>query len=1221
MSDNTLIVALDVAALVVGLGDVQANARTLAAMADFSQLPASGRPGPWLSEPVLANSQPFEGEQPALAGIHLHWNLPRQLTRGKTEKQALIFPAVPNRWLVTRIALLANGTDSVVPVLRSWVVESDRCTDSAEVAPGKLQTTLPFENEQSGPGFAWLGKVFDADQWQEQPGPVARTPKPLTALGYGEPTFAAFYPNCSSVFGFHDDLGGLSTEKQVGLTLSYQVSGWYSDSEQDPLQQPSGASQFGWKAPSGNEPGQQPNALFLSGIVDGIAWQADKQYLQQDKAQDKPSLTVAIATSTREALSALMADELSPDNTDRLDNTEEVLNALQFGLLSDADNQATSLTRFEEAVHDAGFVTLSGGAVWSIDPVTKTDKKDAQEADAKTPQASVEQTKALGDLNDLQGQVNVLERDIQALQSQLFIDWYRYQMIAHASARVPSNLQNARPEMVKRLQDQVAEINTRQAKLDTLLDGINQRDKALSADLPTLLTLSKQTAAPRFYQPVEPVLMLAGADVQPAARHAPDTGNDDDSHCRLASQLIDSVTLASGAVPGSPAMSLDTKDVVQLNIPASLAQAPVLQALLVDALHVGPALQAVLVEELARQAAANGQGPLDRPATLALLSNACKTLSGDPADPVHYQGCAPGPDYCQAWDEAMWMPFLLQYEVQLRPVQTGALVGPAFIQNHFSFSFDALDLSYTGEELAPAQTYRASALLSANATLGLAAEIKRHLDSRGTPALPLEQLLDKVRRLPLLAQSMTGFNDALLMQQHTLQMHVRDPQESLLASQVEAAVGVNNRLSPLAHNSFMPLRAGLLHVERLRLVDVFGRFKDYQTLHTVVAKGLQPPSSMSDREGAFLPPRLIQPARLQFRWRAARQSSLESNNASSSSPVLGWIMPNHLDNALMIYAANGMPLGELALTGARVVWTPAPMGGFAFGTALASVFKGQPADLTHFAERLYNNGQSEHLAPFLASVNNALRFSLPAQFAETAQQVVLTGQPLVLARASLALELAGPAAHHQGWDRFERSLLHNDQPDDAGVRQVRFPVRLGALNQLDDTLVGYWIDPKCREDFQHFHAPYDDAIKAGDSPQPHDALTLVPSADPVEVLMLLDPRGSVHASSGILPVKNIDIPPVHYAPALASLEVTFENFPVLSGRTLPDVGDPNSPMSMILPGVASGDWHWIIADNQTWNSTALTDINNAKSTLDYSPQHITEGWLRIRRSVGEKKAE
>ncbi|MGV2388233.1 MAG UNVERIFIED_CONTAM: hypothetical protein LVR29_07585 [Microcystis novacekii LVE1205-3] len=27
----------------------------------------------------------------------------------------------------------------------------------------------------------------------------------LTAVGYGEPTFAAFYPNCHSVFGFYDD--------------------------------------------------------------------------------------------------------------------------------------------------------------------------------------------------------------------------------------------------------------------------------------------------------------------------------------------------------------------------------------------------------------------------------------------------------------------------------------------------------------------------------------------------------------------------------------------------------------------------------------------------------------------------------------------------------------------------------------------------------------------------------------------------------------------------------------------------------------------------------------------------------------------------------------------------------------------------------------------------------------------------------------------------------
>ncbi len=53
----------------------------------------------------------------------------------------------------------------------------------------------------------------------------------LTAVGYGEPTFAAFYPNCQSVFGFYDDDD--SAENLDGL--KYDVIGWYSEAQQHHL--------------------------------------------------------------------------------------------------------------------------------------------------------------------------------------------------------------------------------------------------------------------------------------------------------------------------------------------------------------------------------------------------------------------------------------------------------------------------------------------------------------------------------------------------------------------------------------------------------------------------------------------------------------------------------------------------------------------------------------------------------------------------------------------------------------------------------------------------------------------------------------------------------------------------------------------------------------------------------------------------------------------------
>ncbi len=53
-------------------------------------------------------------------------------------------------------------------------------------------------------------------------------PGGLTAVGYGDPTFASFYPNCLSVFGLHD--GGAAPDLS-GLT--YDVLGWYDEPRDD----------------------------------------------------------------------------------------------------------------------------------------------------------------------------------------------------------------------------------------------------------------------------------------------------------------------------------------------------------------------------------------------------------------------------------------------------------------------------------------------------------------------------------------------------------------------------------------------------------------------------------------------------------------------------------------------------------------------------------------------------------------------------------------------------------------------------------------------------------------------------------------------------------------------------------------------------------------------------------------------------------------------------
>ena len=391
---------------------------------------------------------------------------------------------------------------------------------------------------------------------------------------------------------------------------------------------------------------------------------------------------------------------------------------------------------------------------------------------------------------------------------------------------------------------------------------------------------------------------------------------------------------------------------------------------------------------------------LDLSGTVTALCAATKQfLAGTPPEHVGYAGSAPAALYYDAWIGTPWLPILMQYDVQFTPVKyldpnisgTTPSYPPSFIGDNFDLDDDSIDLVYKGQLPTSLEPYQGTAILTPNAHVDLATEISTFIENVG-PDAELQAVLDDLKGLPLLAQGLTGASEAFLMRGLTLQMPVGDPFASLpdeksLVEHVKNAVGRQNRVAPLPENSFNPIRAGLLTLTKLRLIDVFGRFKDYPSPNVVVAKGLWPPPRLSIPAGtALLPPRITQPSRLLFRWRTADDRNVETNASPATSPVLGWVIPNYLDYSLQIYAASGAPLGELALSAdqKKVLWTPAPGSRYPITTPIATVFQDQNDDLSAFALGIYNGGDASFFAPFFDAVREALAFSLPQQFAESA---------------------------------------------------------------------------------------------------------------------------------------------------------------------------------------------------------------------------------------------
>lgn len=204
------------------------------ASADFREVPFIDKKGltnypdkPFISENMVA--QPFENGHQLEKGVHLHFDIPIAFkTAQKLEKKRIeSYPPLPNRWLVTK-----NNEEK-------WIIESDYLWAESDNSKEKLDAVnvlLPkykaidnngtlIENTEIYSRCRHVGRKYNAaDYPKNDNGKYWKdyfNGEGITAIGYGEPTFVGFYPNCKSVFGFYDANGKADDQ--------YEVIGWYEN--------------------------------------------------------------------------------------------------------------------------------------------------------------------------------------------------------------------------------------------------------------------------------------------------------------------------------------------------------------------------------------------------------------------------------------------------------------------------------------------------------------------------------------------------------------------------------------------------------------------------------------------------------------------------------------------------------------------------------------------------------------------------------------------------------------------------------------------------------------------------------------------------------------------------------------------------------------------------------------------------------------------------------
>jgi len=1155
--------------------------------ADFSRLPyfdgkrdVNGSIA-WLSEAVV--SQPFQDRHFFLEkGIHLHWAFPAALTRGG---EGGVFPALPDRWLVTQ----GRERGGRRQIESQWILESNYLVPESESSQTPLQRSVayPFWNEADSlqanqRPFRRMGRAVPLKHWlqQDRSRDEYLNPPP-NAVGYGEPSFAAFYPNCHSVFGFYDPRFAAG----IPDGLYYQVIGWYDDGQHDYLQI------LMQQARAARAPDETGKDLMNKVLRDKLGWTVGDNppadallaccgQLDFKPGKDRdpvwtPQLAdpkINFGATLSEALSSFIASELGREEHQDQRPFEaikaEIEDQLEAAILApQLDYRKLDLAaKFAEARHAGGFVAVHAGFHWAVRPQSAS-SDDADQAQQVVLWPDV--ARSLAELNTLQRAYNAARDEIDAMRRQLYADWYKYMLSVYPPENDEADYppigqiryyieHQSLPALEKKLaQTGLLEFDN-QSDMPISVSGgaeysIASRIKRAVIDLiqqleqhhdanPQAHYLLQPIADPRYWRPTEPVVLLTGEMV--------DT---EDWHARSA--------------------ELDKN-----------------KKLICQTLDIGRETLGEMVERLAQDLEASGK-----------------------LKPV-------------IWRDQPWHPFLLQWEVELTPVKhlgnlatSGRDYAPQFIRRNYTLKRNAPDLTPKLNEPALARgayLYNGASLLTPHAIDLYVERLKEYLDRLAErersgelahtalkPAIRdrLHKAMDKLQsqRFFCLAQSLSGFNDALLMHKQTLQLPIDDPigfaDQRRFAARVRAAVGEQIFSAPQPFNDFSPIRCGELKIKRLRLIGTFGRIKDFDCPECGSANPM-PAKTRDNCASIALPPRLVQPARLQFRWLAAQDGRMETNAHPDSSPICGWALANSLDSSLFFYDAEGGALGYLQRDASRFVrWRSAP------GLQPAVVQLDQIGN-PHLRQLIgfFLSGSPDYFDRFLTDLENAQMLIEPEQTADA----LLLGRPLALVRASLSLELQGPPASHQGWNEFRINLTRH-QPVDDRFTAVQFPIRLGEQDQLNDGLTVYFLeDADGGYQDNAYVIPVYDAAEPG-AAHKCDFLYQAVNDAPLTITMLIDPRGMVHVSSGILPVKSIQIPPHQYSAALQRIETILLSAPVLADQR----ADSNQPISLPVsdaPGIA---WSWIERQGTDWSSVPIS-AGGLYTPFTATPE-IREGWLKL----------
>jgi len=1226
MNDSgPLIVPVEVRAMVVN----NANMNFIRGVMNYDQLRNFMSPSPPPFQNDAGNG--FAGN-PANQGVYLMWTLPEAMRHGQQNATGSVdFQLVPNRWLVIRLHRPTVAPNTLpaaeAPEVAAVVVQSDFLDATNGTSSFLDHTATQLTPTRIGKKIS----ITSNAPWQE---PAQAAPSFLKAVTESNPAFAAYQPFNQNVFSIFDDL--VSQGIKSG-TMSYFVLGWYSQSSADVLSgwQPGLEGkdfsdllkELNWTV-TGSDVKRTTSSLYHGGVF-AVSWQQDGQPPASPKDGVVPQVAVGNTSVDGVVAFARAAFEKAPPETLTPQQAADLLEAFQYNMLPDLGLPGGE-QMLEQKIRRQWFGSTPAGTTWTI--------VDAQTPTGEVPPPAPSETELaneatwLAALNTDQTSFDLAMRKLISVQRDLFELWWKkgaafvyYQQSGFVdwpwTVTSSEQFDSAMAPLIAEAQSLFSQLSTFALHLprvtETVLLSQAIINFANSKKLPPNRAL-KAVAAPRFWAPSEPVAVIS--HTAHLLKIEPDTA----LACRWPSELVSqlSVSPSQGGTTG-PQFTISSAQLASFLPKIPWANLPsVSQDLFAEFFLLDPA-NASLVAAGASQ---------------KLTVEQLNAVSASMSPPKVDTGQAPAILASYPWVQA-WQPVYLDWEIEWFPIPFQRDDGTP------NWQFNGLDYDLVpsvAQPTTPATVLTGRAVLTPKPSFEFKSRLDQFIsDYPGSPATKelqaIEDLIATVDDWDFLSQSLSGlhtqvasWNPVPTQNPDSTGLSGGGSLAELIGSQAKMPPHPTSYDSP--RNSLVPpstfegMRGGQFYINRLTIVDAFGQTleivfaptppnqfpigKNNEIFHPLLADGVAPTEPISKLEPlrfVQVPPRVLQPARLNFQFLPQ----------VGDNPIVGWILPNHLDSGLSVYDANGISYGELTLgvdqSNRPVVdWLAAPNSPY---PTLPDPAPDQ-GPLIGFLANLKTLG-TRAFSDFLQSVDETLWTIDQLGNRGDAFLSVLIGRPLAIVAASLSFELEADPWRDPDWPY----TFANPRPDPLFLK-YKFPVRLGDLGYRQDGLIGYFLNG----DYHNFNAMHLPEPGPKDPPLSGYLIQIKPGnyinlgfrakgpGTPATLLMIMDPRAGVHAQCGLLPVKEVTLVPDWVDSALAKVAVTFRTGPVLVGtRQILPTGQANHITTLLLtsPAEQHGTWSWLESDGQGhWPETALTPVDST-ANFPATPPTLREGLLKL----------